>query len=155
MNDINYDSSKVVEGLKIVNDDITSIEKAKDLITKGFEKIKKSTGYNLIENKLLIKDETVNKMINDTSIEFNALANNINSLVNSIERFDETEDTNNSSRIPNNKNITKDKVKEAIEANFSHNQDLTNMFNQGLYTKLNEELNNLDLAEGGVSNGTK
>ncbi|MBR2678524.1 MAG: hypothetical protein IKE63_03820 [Bacilli bacterium] len=155
MNDINYDSSKVVEGLKIVNDDITSIEKAKDLITKGFEKIKKSTGYNLIENKLLIKDETVNKMINDTSIEFNALANNINSLVNSIEKFDETEATNNSSRIPNNKNITKDKVKEAIEANFSHNQDLTNMFNQGLYAKINEELNNLDLAEGGVSNGTK
>ena len=55
----------------------------------------------------------------------------------------------------NNESISQEEVKKAIEANFSHNKDLTNMFNQGLYTKLNEELNNMNLDEEALTHGSR
>ncbi|MBQ6497436.1 MAG: hypothetical protein IJI58_01825 [Bacilli bacterium] len=153
MNDgIKYDVNKVTEGLKAVSDDISSLEKAKDLLIKGFEKIKKAKGYSEIANKLMIKDETVTKMLDNCTLEFNSLANNTSSLVNSIERFDTVEQAN-SNKFNNSKDskpITQDQVKEAIKNNISRNQDLVNMFNNELYTKINEELSNLALDDKGT-----
>ena len=157
MNDeIKYDNSKVVEGIKVVSDDISSLEKAKDLLVKGFETIKKAKGYSEVENKLMIKEETVTKMLDDCTLEFNNLSNNVSSLVNSIEKFDESEqsNSNNFSNNNNSKYITKDQVREAIKNNISHNQDLVNMFNNELYTRVTEELNNLTIDEKGLSNGS-
>ena len=151
MNDgIKYDVNKVTEGLKAVSDDISSLEKAKNLLIKGFETIKKAKGYSEVANKLMIKDETVTKMLDNCSLEFNNLANNTNSLVNSIERFDQVEkSSNNTNNSNDSKPITKDQVKEAIKNNLSRNQDLVNMFNNELYAKVNEELNNLTLDDKG------
>ena len=158
MNDgISYDSSKVVEGVKVINDDLENLEKAKNLITKGFETIKKAKGYAEVESKLMIKDGTIIKMLDDCSKEFITLSTDVSSLVNSLEKFDEVDNksTNNLNMPDNNKSITQDQVKEAIKENFTHNEDLTNMFNQSLYTKLNEELNNMVIAEEGLNNGSK
>ncbi len=152
MNDgIKYDANRVVEGIKVVSDDISNLEKAKDLLLKGFETIKKAKGYSEVESKLMIKDETVIKMIDNCSLEFNNLANNTSSLVNSIERFDNVEKTssNNLNNSNDSKPITKDQVKEAIKNNFSRNQDLVNMFNNELYAKVSEELNNLSIDDQG------
>ena len=157
MNDeIKYDNSKVVEGIKIVSEDISSLEKAKDLLSKGFETIKKAKGYSEVESKLMIKEETVTKMLDDCTLEFSNLSNNVNSLVNSIEKFDESEQSSSNSFNSNNdpKYITKNQVKEAIKNNFSHNQDLVNMFNNELYTRVTEELKNLTIDEKGLSNGS-
>lgn len=152
MNDgIKYDANRVVEGIKVVSDDISNLEKAKDLLLKGFETIKKAKGYSEISNKLMIKDETVIKMLDNCSLEFNNLTNNTSSLVNSIERFDNVEKANSNSFNNSNdsKPITKDQVKEAIKNNFSHNQDLVNMFNNELYAKVSEELNSLNIDDQG------
>ena len=122
MNDgINYDSSKVIEGIKVVGDDISELEKAKSLIDKGFEKIKKAKGYSEIESKLMINEDTIDKMMKDCSSEFATLSGNISSLVSSIEKFDEIEQSgsNNFNMSNNQKPITQDQVKEAIELNFS------------------------------------
>lgn len=152
---IKYDSSRVLEGIKIVNVDITDLEKAKDLISKGIEIIKKAKGYSEIESKLMIKEETLTNMINDCSSEYNSLANNINSLVNSIEKFDEVGDTNSNKQnlLNNNGKVTQEKVKEAIELNLMHNGELSSLFNQSLYTELSKDLENIN--EGEFTHGAR
>ena len=86
---------------------------------------------------------------------FNEQSNSISS--DSLVNIDEDILENSVSFNPsnNNESISQEEVKKAIEANFSYNKDLTNMFNQGLYTKLNEELNNMNLDEEVLTHGSR
>lgn len=152
---IKYDSTRVLEGIKVVNADITDLEKVKDLVSKGLETIKKAKGYSEIESKLMIKEETLTNMINDCSSEFNSLSNNINSLVNSIEKFDEVGDNNSNKQnlLNNNGKVTQERVKEAIELNLMHNEEISNLFNQDLYIELSKDLENIN--EGEFTHGVR
>ena len=86
---------------------------------------------------------------------FNEQSNSISS--DSLVNIDEDilENSVNFNPSNNNESISQEEVKKAIEANFSYNKDLTNMFNQGLYTKLNEELNNMNLDEEVLTHGSR
>ena len=96
------------------------------------------------ENNLKEIDEMFNEQSNSISSD---------SLVNIDE--DILENSVNFNQSYNNESISQEEVKKAIEANFSYNKDLTNMFNQGLYTKLNEELNNMNLDEEVLTHGSR
>lgn len=146
--DVNYDEARVTEGIKLVDDYIDDVKYASDLINRAFEAIKKGQGTNNLENKMSINEDTINKLLVGCSLNLVDLNKNIAALVTAITKFDDNSiETNTKPTMSNNnfqKHISEKEVKDAIKDNIKHNNDLTSMFNVGLYDAIKEELKSLE-----------
>lgn len=146
--DLNYDEARVSEGLKLVDDYIDDVKYASDLIARAFEAIKKGQGTSNLKSKMSINEDTINKLLVGCSLNLVDLNKNIIALVTAITKFDDNSiEANKEPVISNNnfqKHVSEKEVTAAIKDNIIHNNDLTNMFNIGLYDSIKEELAKLE-----------
>lgn len=93
------------------------------------KKIKDTINFDGFDNNISNNIDYNNKVILD------------NSKNNKVEEIDLSQ---------NSYTISQDKVLDSIESNFSNNREVTSLFNQELYSRLNEEIGNLARDEGDI-----
>ena len=78
--------------------------------------------------------------------------NEINNTANNIDFIDDIVDAE---ELDLSNSITKEEVLSNIDNNFMTNRKFTNTFNQELYERVNQELNNFTYSNGGDKNESK